>query len=547
MRRRVTAKKGQPEADTKDVKDKEKKYEQISDVEMVEFFGRRLLSFSDIEDPFLAKRTTLNRKTMNTKMVAHAELLHDAFLRTHSGTTVTMAIDGGTNVKVRSLDVTIVCEAIGRFYKAIRFQEFSTKAIVDALTPIVEHLKANGVKCTAFVSDHAINVLNACEQLANLFGGWSSGCACHFINLVVKKILYHDQLFLDVKDILDRVRPLSRKCQDVPNIPVEIDTRWWPFYDAIETVINNWHEFVALEFITPEELVKIRNCEDALHTAYVWSRRCERDSSNIFTAIGAYAHSLPAIEVLNPEEFQATFHRNVYTPAVVAAIALFPNLRIELLPAYLRLMTCACLGLVARRFFPDDQYINSDMESYASGSLYRRNRGLATPLRGSPFWKTCPATSLVKTQALLEHHSGGSGSTERIFAVHEKVHSKKRGRLGEEACEAQIAVNDYLKNNGRVGIWDEMPDASHEQLCFLLKHLFFSWSKTREELLVPQTSVTTWWVEDGIMKPYRCKLVDKSGPTEWNVTWQRVGGEQTFNSDIDPWILTREEKAFDGI
>ena len=142
--------------------------------------------------------------------------------------------------------------------------------------------------------------------------------------------------------------------------------------------------------------------------------------------------------------YEHTVRLNVCNLRVDAAIAMLPALRVEMLPQYLRLMTVECLREVTTRYFPDDEFIEQDIEVYASGALFKRNRGLAKPLGGTDFWRnSCPATSLVKTYKQMEKHASGSGSAERKFGVHERVHDKKRGRLGEDSCEAQIAVNDY--------------------------------------------------------------------------------------------------------
>jgi hypothetical protein len=210
-----------------------------------------------------------------------------------------------------------------------------------------------------------------------------------------------------------------------------------------------------------------------------------------------------------------------------------------------------CLTEVVKSIYPDVEDVEQDIATLVSGGLYRRNRGLIRPLDGDAFWRASPAEALRDLYFALQDVPASSASVERKFAVHERVHNKKRARLSEDAVEAAVLARDLLLQKSDERQADPLPTVTHEQLDFILLNLFTSFMTKRSHLLVEGCSVTTWWEEKSNgkteLKAYRCKLLKKLTTFDWEVQWlrNRSGAEATFTADSDYWILTKEEKTFD--
>ena len=280
--------------------------------ETADLFARNLFPFLVADDPFFEGFT---RKNIVEALEARLEEVKTHFFEAHKNEMCSISIDGGTNAGTRTLNICILHSGCSRLLAAERLEHHTSEAIVESVTNV---LKQVSLTIAAFTSDNAANVRSANATRAKNHKALSVTCACHSLNIFVRRMVYEWESVDCARKIASSIRDLGEA------VPVEIDTRWTAAFCAIDYVHSHRAKLLLEKKVNHADLEKIKAGWDALQPFYFATLRCEKLQATVYDTVEELGSCLAIFDKQSANDrarFQEIFERNVYSWAVVAACA----------------------------------------------------------------------------------------------------------------------------------------------------------------------------------------------------------------------------------
>lgn len=529
---------------------------------LIDFVCRTGLPFRICEDPFI--RTALGSVAVGRKALpallekrAHSICKQFGELRLP----IAIAIDGGTNQGTKTQNIVVITAATARLVGASRLESFTTANQVESLdTTIQQHFAGSPI--VGFVSDNEQATTNCCYEVAAKYGGLVTTCACHCLNLIVKKVIMSWQDCNDAKAIVDACRVAAAADKALPSIPNEIDTRWNCGYFAAEIVVNKWAEFVARGVATKEDTAKVTAYVERLRPFLLSSRKCERDAANLWTAVGEYCDVLFGADgsIVVDTDFTATFRRNIANDALLSAIALHPDTQIDALSLAARLAMFYTLreqvkqaARAWKKPLPEDADVCNEVRRLLNGHLQAAFRlRVASPLSVDQYWaglkEEMPNLWLLFTTIGLVPAS--SASVERSFSDLSFTVTALRTRMSEESIQNQLVVRSFLEAEAEQHVgWDHPKRIDTQKLVPFANEMCSAHCALRAKTLEVNDKVTVFYTtkNNGNKEVgYRAVLLQKEGSL-WACRWVGAKEQGTFfDPSIDLWAYTNDLKIFEA-
>lgn len=499
--------------------------------EVVDYFARNpTLPFTHADDK-LFRVSAVSRHNLPGKLVHRSKVLFEQFLKQIRGQTVSVCIDSGKNSGIKTLNVVVLVHRTAFLIDAAQPEDHTAQSITAAVKASLANFE--DITFAGFVADNASNMQSALKSLAADYRCVFSSCACHSVNLLVKRVVNDETAVAEANVLMKTVRATNPQC------PAEVDTRFVSAYNGLEWAVKNRDHLIADSVLTHAEWDKIKAGEERIGLFNFASRALEKDSATIFDVVLHCAKLFPTLDATKNRVVHEIYERDFFCDALIAAAALNPTLAVQNLAHPIQIMIDVSISkLLSQTTNGLPRQIRTEVTRIFDGASQLQAARKATPTY-SDAWGTGDTPLTNQLCNLLLWLPASSASVERSFSVLGRVLNPQRTAIAQKNLTAQVVAHSMLDKTIHKSTLPPTVPTPFEATT-VLDAMFPCFSAGPASKLKTGDVVVVWLnvgQNTKTLGQFKARLVQFERE-EWKVRWHgNPTSTQTFAPLVDIWEM----------